>query len=60
MTVKSSNNSWFKPSDDWFIGTVGIWIKNERNNKDNAFLYSSNWSGILIGADGYPTKDMYG
>ena len=30
-----------------------------RNDKDYAKLYSSSWSGMLIGTDGYPTTNEY-
>jgi hypothetical protein len=29
-------------------------INSHRNDKDYAKLYSSSWSGMLIGTDGYP------
>ena len=36
-------------------------INNNRNNEDFAFLNSRCWSGIMVGTDGYPTKDeQYG
>ena len=35
-------------------------IRNDSNDEDHASLYSPFWSGILVGADGYPTKDYLG
>ena len=35
-------------------------IYNNRNRKDFANLSSQNWSGILVGTDGYPTENYYG
>ena len=35
-----------------------MYIKNDRNGNDSAWLESDIWSGnILIGNDGYPQKD---
>ena len=33
-----------------------MWIDNNRDDSDNVHLYSSCWSGILVGTDGYPKK----
>ena len=30
-------------------------IKNNRNDFDDGFLHSSQWSSIFVGTDGYPT-----
>ncbi len=57
VTVTSLKNSWFKSNDDYFIWIYGMFIRNDRNNKDYAWLDSSYWKSILVGTDGYPTKD---
>ena len=40
-----------------FLRTSGISIQNNRNEYHSADLHSFDWSGILVGNDGYPTKD---
>ena len=60
MTVKKEKNNNFISNDEWFIWIYGIGIRNDRNNKDYAFLSSEDCSGIFVGTDGYPENDGYG
>ena len=58
MTVTNSADSWFASTDDDFIGTNGMWIRNDRNNySDCAWLDNEYWRGMLVGKDGYPYQN---
>ncbi len=59
MTVKNSDELWFRSNDQFFIEINGMRIFNNTNYKDYACLSSSFWEGILVGTDGYPTKPGY-
>ena len=60
MTVTRSDKPWFKSGETSFISIDGMVIFNDRNYSNFAFLRSHFWSGILVGTDGYPTKDFFG
>ena len=34
-----------------------MWIYNDRNKSNYAFLSSQDWTDILVGNDGYPKKN---
>ena len=38
------------------IRILGMNILNDKNNSDDVFFDSRDWSGILQGSDGYPMK----
>ena len=56
MTRKRSNNPWFTSDEKFFIKSDGIYITNDRNSSDFAWLDNEFCSNILVGADGYPKK----
>jgi hypothetical protein len=60
VTVTNSYNSEFRSNDGCLVSINGMIIYNNRSNKDFAYLYSSHWSGILVGTDGYPTTNGLG
>ncbi len=60
VTVTNSSNLWLKSDNNDFISTAVMAISNDRNEQDYAYLNSLSWSGILVGTDGYPTKDGSG
>ena len=41
-------------NDGFLIDINRMWIQNDRNISDGAWLLSSTWSGILVDNDGYP------
>lgn len=60
MTVTNSVHSLFMSDDEFFICMDAIIMANDRNYKVYADLDSSDssgWSDILVGTDGYPTKN---
>ena len=60
MTVTNSTHSLFMSDDEFFICMDGIIMGNDRNYKDYVDLDSSDgsdWVDILVGTDGYPTKN---
>ncbi len=54
MTVKISEFSGFISNDKYLIEIFGMDIKNDRHQKDYAYLRSPHWSGMLQSTDEYP------
>ena len=57
MTVTNSYDDWLQSYDEFLIRIYGMGISNNRNKYDYACLETTFWSGMLVGTDGYPTKD---
>ncbi len=60
MTVTGNDDPSSIRSDNHFIiDTRGCSIRNNQDgySSGNTFLDKEDWSGILVGTDGYPTKD---
>jgi len=39
-----------------FCIRAGVWIVNDREQRDYAFLHKSDWSGIKTDMSGYPIE----
>ena len=55
MTATNADFPRFWSNDDFFIGIfAALFIFNDRNTPDMAYLLIADWLGSMQGTDGYP------